>query len=183
MSAMRKKKPRRILKKGLVQVYTGNGKGKSTAAFGLAIRAAGAGMRVFICQFIKGMPCSEIKALKAVKNINIEQYGSGYFIKGKPAFRDIKCAEEGLARIRSLIKSGLCDLVILDEVNIAIKFGLLKSEDIIDIICKKPGFVELVLTGRYCPQAIFKYADLVTEMREIKHPYKKGIKARKGIEY
>ncbi|MCQ9207361.1 MAG: cob(I)yrinic acid a,c-diamide adenosyltransferase [Omnitrophica bacterium] len=171
------------LKKGLVQVYTGNGKGKTTAAFGLALRATGAGLKVYILQFIKGRFYSELAAFKRIKGLKIVQSGRGCFIRKKPNQRDRDLAEKGLLKAEANIMSGIYDVVILDEVNVALHFELLNTEDIITLIKKKPKNVELVLTGRYCPQEILKQADLVTEMREIKHPYRKGIGARRGIEY
>ena len=171
------------LKRGLVQVYTGNGKGKTTAAIGLAIRASGAGLKVYIHQFIKGGPCSEIKTLKNIKNIKVEQCGRGCFIKGNPKAKDVVCAESGLAKVRSIIGSGKYDIVILDEINVALKLGLLQAKEVVDIIKNKPKATELVLTGRGCPASVIKYADLVTQMREIKHPYARGIIARCGIEH
>lgn len=171
------------LKKGLVQIYTGNGKGKTTAALGLALRAAGAGLIVYIMQFIKGKTYSELKALKNVKRVKIDQCGRGCFIKKKPCKADFECAEKGLGKVRLRLASGKFDVFILDEVNVALKLGLLKTEDIIKVIKNKPLSVELVLTGRDCPAALLKHADLVTVMKEIKHPYKRGIKARFGIEY
>lgn len=169
------------MKKGLVEIYTGNGKGKTTAALGLALRASGAGLKVYIVQFIKGKPYSEIKSLKKIKNIKIEQCGRGCFIK-KPCSKDFECARNGLISAGKNIMSKKYDLVILDEINVALKLGLVKTADLIDIIKNKPRSVELVLTGRYCPRSLFKYADLLTEMKEIKHPYQKGIKARLGVE-
>ena len=171
------------LKKGLVQIYTGNGKGKTTAALGLALRAAGAGLKVYILQFIKGKTYSELKALKKIKNIKIRQCGRGCFIKKKPKRIDIECAQNGLVEARKNILSGKYDLFILDEINIALNLGLIKNEEIVDLIRRKPRTAEILLTGRYCPKTLLKYADLVTEMKEIKHPYQKGIKARLGIEY
>jgi len=171
------------LKKGLVQVYTGDGKGKTTAAIGLALRAAGAGLKVYICQFIKGAEYSENRALKKIKNIKIEQCGRGCFIKGKPDKEDLKAAQNGLARVRACISSGKYDVVMLDEANVALKLGLLKTKDVIDMIRHKPAAVEIVLTGRHCPPSVLGCADLVTEMKEIKHPYRKEVKARLGIEY
>jgi len=171
------------LKKGLVQIYTGDGKGKTTAAIGLALRAQGAGVKVYMCQFIKSNTYNEIKALKKIKGIKVEQYGRGCFIKGKPEKIDMDCARKGLLAVRKSINSGKYSLVIMDEINVALHVGLIKAKDLVDIIKKKPSFVELVLTGRYCPASILKHAHLVTEMKEIKHPYKKGIKARVGIEY
>ena len=171
------------LKKGLVQIYTGNGKGKSTAAFGLAVRAAGAGLKVYMLQFIKGKDYSELKALKKIKNIKVEQCGRGCFIKKKPQAIDIKCARRGLSRAKDGILSKKIDVVILDEINVALDCGLIDVKDIIEIIKEKPRSVELVLTGRYCPRKLLKFADLITEMREVRHPYQKGITARLGIEY
>ncbi len=171
------------LKKGLVQVYTGNGKGKTTAAFGLALRASGAGFKVYIGQFIKSKAYSEIKALKKIKNIKIEQYGRGCFIKRKPKKIDIEYAQKGLGKAQKNIMSGKYDMIILDEVIITLKLGMIKTKDIVNTIKRKPRSVELVLTGRYCPRGLLKHADLVTEMKEVKHPYRKGIKARLGIEY
>lgn len=171
------------LKNGLVQIYTGDGKGKTTAALGLALRAAGVNLNVYICQFIKGKVYSELEALKKIKNITIEQYGRGCFIRGRPKKEDVTYAKKGLAKARAIMMSGRYDMVILDEVNVALKLGLLNTSDIIEMIKRKPKSVELVLTGRYVPPSLMKLADLITEMREIKHPYQKGIKARRGIEY
>ncbi len=171
------------MKKGLVQIYTGNGKGKTTAALGLALRAAGAGLSVYILQFLKTAAYSEMKALKKVENIKAEQCGRGCLIKRKAKKIDIDCAVKGLMRARKIILSGKHDIVILDEVNVALRLGLIKSGDIIDMIKQKPRHVELILTGRYCPKVLMQRADLVTEMREVKHPYRKGLKARPGIEY
>jgi len=171
------------LNKGLVQIYTGNGKGKTTASLGLALRASGAGLRVCIIQFIKGKPYSEFNAIKKIPHISIIQLGSGCFIKGKPKAKDIKCAEKGLARAEKIIKSKRFDLVILDEVNVAISIGLIKNKEVLRIILKKPRKLELILTGRKCPPSFYKYADLVTDMKEVKHPYQRGVKARRGIEF
>ena len=171
------------LKKGLVQIYTGNGKGKTTAAFGLALRAAGAGLKVYILQFIKGKAYSEMKVIKKIKNIKIEQCGKGCFIQKKPSKADMEYAQKGLTKAKNKIMSGKYDVIILDEANIALRLGLIETKDIIVIIKQKPRFVELVLTGRHCPRALLKRADLVTEMKEIKHPYRRGIKARRGIEF
>ena len=171
------------MKNGYVQIYTGKGKGKTTAALGLALRASGAGLKVYIQQFAKNKKYSEIKALKGIKNIKVSQCGNGPFITGKPSIDDIKCAENGFEAAKRSIFSGKYDLVVLDEINIAMKMGLLASVDVIKIIKKKPKNIELVLTGRGCPPTIIKIADLVTEMRDIAHPYRRGIIARRGIEY
>jgi cob(I)alamin adenosyltransferase len=171
------------MKKGFVQVYTGDGKGKTTAAVGLSIRAAGAGMKVFIAQFIKSGDYSEIKALKKFSNcIIIIQFGRGRFIKGKPAEEDITAAQKGLNAVKSAVSSGEYDIVILDEGNVAVTCGLLSARDILDIIAMKPESVELVITGRGADPSVIEKADLVTEMKEIKHYYQKGIQARVGIE-
>lgn len=170
-------------RKGLVQIYTGNGKGKTTAALGLALRAIGAGLKVCICQFVKGKVYSEIKALEKLKNINVFHCGRSCFIKGRPDPRDALLARRGLARVRRVIMSGRCDVVIMDELTIVLKLGLVDVGEIIDILRNRPRSVEIIITGRYCTPALFKHADLITEMREIKHPYKRGILARRGIEY
>lgn len=171
------------LKKGYVQVYTGNGKGKTTAALGLALRAAGYDLQVFIAQFIKGRRYSEIKSLERFKdNIEVRQYGRGFFIRKGPSEKDTELAKIGLSEIKSLLSSRKYDMVILDEINVATYFNLLKIEDIIDLINLKPADVELILTGRKVDQQIIDMADLVTEMREIKHYFKNGVTGRKGIE-
>lgn len=173
----------RKLERGLVHIYTGTGKGKTTAAFGLALRAAGAGLRVAIHQFVKGAPYSENALFRKLKNVRLVQCGRGCFIKGRPGPKDIACAAKGLAGARKDIMSGRYGMVVLDEANIALKLRLIKAADIIDIIRRKPRHVELVLTGRHCPRSLLKYADLVTEMKKIKHPFDKGVQARRGIEY
>jgi len=166
----------------LIQVYTGNGKGKTTAALGLALRAAGAGLKIYIGQFVKGKYCSELNSLKKIKNIRIEQFGRACFIKRKPTKKDLEFAQTGLKKIREIIAQGAYDLVMLDEINIALKLNLIKLKDVLDLIKKTPKNIELILTGRYAPGAILKAADLVTEMKAIKHYYKKNVKARRGIE-
>lgn len=170
-------------KKGYVHIYTGNGKGKTTAALGLALRASGAGLKVYMQQFTKNKDCGESKALRSIKNISVDRCGNGPFIKGKPSVSDIRCAKAGFAKARKNILSGKYDLVILDEINIAMKLGLVSAKEVAGMIENRPEGVELVLTGRDCPAVIQKIADLVTEMREIKHPYRQGILARNGIEY
>ena len=169
--------------KGYVQVYTGNGKGKTTAAFGLAVRAAGAGLKVFIAQFVKGMRYSELESIKKLDDmITIKQYGRGWFIKKKINQKDINLAQKGLKEVKNIINSGNYQLVILDEANIATHFKLFSPPELLDLINSKPDHVELVITGRYADPLIIDKADLVTEMHEIKHYYNKGIKARLGIE-
>jgi cob(I)alamin adenosyltransferase len=167
----------------VIQIYTGKGKGKTTAALGLALRAAGAGMKVYIGQFIKSGGYSELKALKKFKNIKVEQFGRGCFIKGEPAKKDIDLAAAGLKKSRQVIASKKYGLVILDEINIALKLKLLKLDEVVELVKKTPAKIELVLTGRSCYFQLIKLADLVSEVKEKKHYYKKGVKARKGIEY
>lgn len=168
---------------GYVQVYTGDGKGKTTAALGLALRAAGAGLKVFIGQFIKGLEYSEISALrKKLPEITVRQYGRGCFIINKAEEQDKQLARAGLEEISAIIQSGEYDVVILDEANIAIYFELFSIDDLLKIIAAKPEHVELIITGRKAHPALIEAADLVTEMQEIKHYYQKGVQARKGIE-
>jgi cob(I)alamin adenosyltransferase len=167
----------------VIQVYTGNGKGKTTAALGLALRAAGAGLRVYIAQFIKGACYSELKALKKFKNIKIEQFGRGCFIKSKPAAEDISLSGRGLEKIKQVISLRKYDLIILDEINIALHLKLLKLSAVVGLLKSSPKGVELVLTGRYAHLEILKLADLVSEIKEKKHYFKRGVKARKGIEF
>jgi cob(I)alamin adenosyltransferase len=173
------------LEKGLVQVYTGNGKGKTSAAFGLALRAAGRGLRVYIVQFIKGgFDYGEMYVVDKVPNVTLKAFGRGKFVTAKPPDReDIKLAKEALEFARKVVKSGECDVVILDEINVALSLGLIGLGDVLMLIKARPVHVELVLTGRSAPEEIVQLADLVTEMKEVKHPYSKGLPARKGIEY
>jgi len=168
---------------GYVHIYTGNGKGKTTAAFGLALRAICAGKKVYIGQFIKGMKYSELDAVKYLPNLVIEQYGRNCFIKNKPTQQDIDLAQSGLKKITEVIMSGKYDIVILDEINVAIYYKLVETSQVIDIIKNRPVNVEIVLTGRYAPQEIIEIADLVTNMQEVKHYYQKGVMARQGIEF
>ena len=166
----------------MIQVYTGNGKGKTTAALGLALRAAGAGLKVYIGQFIKKGDYCEVKALKKIRNIKAEQYGRGCFIKKAPLQKDIDLAVSGLDKIKKAIHSRAYDVVILDEANIAVRVGLLKADDLVSLIKSAPRKMEIILTGRYAHSKILKAADLVSEIKEVKHYYRKGIKSRIGIE-
>ncbi|ASB49772.1 cob(I)yrinic acid a,c-diamide adenosyltransferase [Alkalitalea saponilacus] len=169
---------------GYIQVYTGNGKGKSTAAFGLSLRAVGAGKKVFFCQFVKGKIYSEIEAIRQyLPNITLKQYGRGCFIYKKPDQADIDAAKEGLQEISEIVKSSEYDLIVLDEANIALYYNLFQVDDLIEILKQKHSTTEVVITGRYAPQELMDFADLVTEMKEIKHYYTKGVEARKGIEF
>ena len=169
--------------KGYIQVYTGDGKGKTTAALGLSLRAAGAKLKVFIAQFVKGMEYSELDAIKRYDDyITLKQYGRNAFIHGEPTEEDFDAARKGFDELKDAILSGEYSLVIIDEANIAIYYKLFSVEDLISLIDKKPGHVEIVITGRKADPKIIERADLVTEMKEIKHYYKNGVKARKGIE-
>ncbi|RQD75567.1 MAG: cob(I)yrinic acid a,c-diamide adenosyltransferase [Halanaerobium sp. MSAO_Bac5] len=168
--------------KAMVHVYTGCGKGKTTAALGLALRAVGADKKVFIAQFVKGMDYSELKSISKIENIDLKQYGHNYFIKGKGTEKDIKAARAGLKEIENLLINGEYDLIILDEANIAVHYQLFSVEELISCLEKSQENIEIVITGRYAAEELIEYADLVTEMKEIKHYFKKGIKARKGIE-
>ncbi len=168
---------------GYVQVYTGDGKGKTTAALGLALRSAGAGLRVFIGQFIKNAPYSEIKSLERFADlITITQFGRGCFIRGKPEQADIDLARQALAAVEAALTSGRYDVVIADEANVAYGCKLICEADLVALVDCRPSHVELVITGRNAPAALIERADLVTEMKPIKHYYEKGIMARKGIE-
>ncbi|MEM4704438.1 MAG: cob(I)yrinic acid a,c-diamide adenosyltransferase [Candidatus Bathyarchaeia archaeon] len=173
------------LDKGLVQVYTGDGKGKTSAAFGLALRAAGRGLRVYIIQFIKGgFDYGELYVVERVPNVVLKAFGRGKFVLAKPPeAEDVRLAEEALSLAREVVLGGEFDVVVLDEVNVAADLGLVEVEDVLGLVRKKPKHVELVLTGRNAPAAFVEVADLVTEMREVKHPFRKGVAARKGIEF
>ncbi len=174
--------------KGYLQVYTGDGKGKTTAALGLALRALGAGNSVFLGQFIKGMRYSEIEALERLGaafgpgRLEVRQFGRGCFIRREPEPADREAANAGLAAARAACLSGRFDLVILDEANVAMSLGLLAPEEVLALAAERPAGVELVLTGRYAPESILAAADLVTEMREVRHYYREGVEARTGIE-
>lgn len=169
--------------KGYVHLYTGDGKGKTTAATGLAIRAAGAGMRVLIARFIKGKPYCEDKALEKMgRKITIKRYGRGCFIRGTPQQGDIAAACRGLKECEAAILSGKYGLVILDEAAIAAHLNLFPVSELIRLAELRPPHVELVITGRSAHPALVKRADLVTEMKERKHYYRRGVKARQGIE-
>jgi cob(I)alamin adenosyltransferase len=167
----------------MIQIYTGKGKGKTTAALGLALRASGAGLKVFIGQFIKGKNYSELRILRSLKNITLEQFGRGCFITGKPGKKDIAIAQKGLEKIKKIIAERSYDVIILDEINIAVKLKLLAQEEVVSIMKEVSPRCELILTGRDAHPEFFKLAHLVSDIREKKHYYKKGIKARKGIEY
>ncbi len=174
-------------KLGLVQIYTGDGKGKSTAAFGLALRAAGCGMRVVIVQFMKkGEWYGEIAAFKHLPEIEVYSFGGDKFLKkgNSPDQQNIDLAVAAMAKARVVMADESVDILILDELNNAIYFDLVSEEDALGLIKDKPQHQELVITGRNAPESLMTAADLVTEMREIKHPYRlQGLQGRRGIEY
>ena len=170
---------------GYIQVYTGNGKGKTTAALGLALRAAGRGLKTYIAQFLKGQPTGEIEAAKRLAPlIRIEQFGREGFItvKDGPDDEDVLRAKAGLARALEAMLSGDYRIVVLDEINTAVHFKILPEKDVLDFLDRRPAGIDLVLTGRYAPASFIDRADLVTEMKEIKHYFDRGVKAREGIE-
>jgi cob(I)alamin adenosyltransferase len=173
------------LETGFVQVYTGDGKGKTSAAFGLALRAIGRGLRVYIIQFIKGgFDYGELYVVNKLPNLTLKAFGRGKFVTVKPPDADdVKSAREAFQLAKDVVQSGKYDMVILDEINVALDLELVSLEEVLKLIKSKPSKVELVLTGRHAPKEIVEVADLVTEMKEVKHPFSKGLQARKGIEY
>ncbi len=175
---------------GLTIIHTGEGKGKTTAAIGLAVRAWGAGLRILVLQFIKGSwKYGELKALAALAKVNgriaIRPLGIGFTRKASETelAEHRKKADEALLEAEQEMKSGLWDMIILDEINYALSFGLLEEEQVLVFLHEKPASMHLVLTGRGAPPALLEKADLVTEMKLIKHPFQRGIKAQKGIEF
>lgn len=170
--------------KGYIQIYTGNGKGKTTAALGLTLRAVGAGKKVLFAQFAKGQIYSEIRAIhEYLPSVEVKQYGLECFINNKPTQEDIDIARKGLNEVSDAILSGSYDLVVLDEANIAIFYQLFSSEELIALLKQKPEEMEIVITGRYAMPELIEVANLVTEMKEIKHYYNEGVEARLGIEF
>lgn len=169
--------------KGYIHVYTGDGKGKTTAAVGLAVRAVGAGKKIYIAQFVKGMIYSEIKALlQYLPSIEAKQYGLDCFINREPKQEDILAAQKGLKEVAEIIKLGDYDVVVLDEVTIGIYYKLFSVDEVVNVLKLKPEQTEIVITGRYAPNELIELADLVTEMKEIKHYYQKGVLSREGID-
>jgi cob(I)alamin adenosyltransferase len=169
--------------RGFVQVYTGDGKGKTTAALGLAMRAAGAGLHVYIGQFIKNAEYSELRILQRLADvITVEQFGRGCFLLVEPCQEDVDAARRGLKALGRALASGHYDVVIADEVNVAVALRLISERELLALIEEKPPEGELALTGRGAPPLVLERADLVTEMRSVKHYYDRGVSARKGIE-
>ena len=172
------------LEKGYIHIYTGPGKGKTTLALGLGLRAAGAGLKVHMIQFMKGRRYSELDAVEKIPDFTVSQHGRDEFVsKENPEQIDIDLAQKGFAKAQEITKNGKCDMVILDEINVAIDYNLVPLDDLLKLIEEKPEKLELVLTGRYAHPKLVKIADLVTEMLEIKHPYQHGVQARKGVDY
>ena len=172
------------MKKGFIQIYTGSGKGKTTAAIGLGLRAVGAGFKVHMVQFMKGRRYSEIDGIEQLTNFTVSQHGRDEFVNKKnPEKIDIDMAQDGFKFAKKIINENKYDIIILDEINVAIDFNLINLEEVLQLIEKKPEPLELIFTGRYAHSELIKKADLVTEMLEIKHPYQKGILSRKGIDF
>jgi len=172
------------MKKKLVHLYTGDGEGKTTAAFGLALRALGRGWKVCIIQFLKGLESGEVLALKKFPGVRIEQFGREGFVDFEnPLGEDYQLAEKGLESAKEVIYKENYDLVILDEINLAVAVGLVREEDVLELIEGRPPKVELILTGRGASSKLVAAADYVTEFKKIKHPFERGEEAREGIEF
>ena len=170
---------------GLIHVYTGNGKGKTTSALGLGLRAAGHGFRVLMVQFMKGDPSyGEVIAVSKIDNFNLIQSGLPTFVKkGEPSEEDLVLAKAGFEKCYEAVTTGTYDIVIMDEINVAVNYGLIPLGDVLNLIDEKSKDVELILTGRYADKKIIEKADLVSEVQEIKHPFTKGIPARRGVDF
>lgn len=172
--------------RGIVQIYTGNGKGKTTAAIGQAVRALGHGKKVFMVQFMKGNPkYGELQAVqKYCPDFVIEQSGLDTFVaKNNPSPIDIELAALGMKKARQALTGGEYDLIILDEINVAVDFGLISLGEVIKLLKLRPAHIDMILTGRYCPTELYAYAHTISEIQEIKHHYQIGIDAREGIEF
>lgn len=174
----------KLKNKGLIHIYYGDGKGKTTAALGLAIRALGAGLSVGIVQFMKGYPYSEVSILENLDKIKLIQTGRpDYIYKGKETKKDVEEANRGIKEAKKMIYEEMRDLVILDEISVAIEYNLIKEIELLNIIDKKPENTELIITGRNPSKNILKKGDYLSEIKSIKHPYEKGILSRKGIDH
>jgi cob(I)alamin adenosyltransferase len=172
------------LEKGYVHIYTGNGKGKTTAAIGLGMRAVGDNLKVYMIQFMKGRRYSEIDALEHVHNFTVVQFGRDEFVSKKnPEQIDIDFAKQAFMHAKTIIEGGAYDVVILDEINVAVDYQLISLEQIMQLLHIKPSHVEVVLTGRYAHPEMVKHADVVSEILEIKHMYQQGVQSRKGIDW
>ena len=172
------------MEQGKVQIYTGDGKGKTTAALGLALRACGSGYHVYVAQFAKGMHYGELDALaRFADRVTIRQFGRECFIRNDPTPEDVRLAREGWDEVQRVVAAKPPDVLVLDEIGIALHYRLVSLEQVRELIRRRPEGMELVLTGRKVPPELFDLADLVTEMREIKHYYRDGVPARRGIEF
>ncbi len=177
--------PKERLPQGLIQVYTGDGKGKTTCALGLGLRAVGQGLKVYMVQFMKGRETGEARAAaRLAPDLTLRAFGRpGLVNLRSPAAEDLALAHEALDLAKALINAGEHDLVILDEINLALTYNLVPLDEVLKMLRERPGWVEVVLTGRQAPPELLALADLVTEMRPIKHYYEAGVKARRGIEW
>jgi cob(I)alamin adenosyltransferase len=169
----------------MIQIYTGNGKGKTTAALGMALRAVGHGKSVIMIQFMKGQfKYGELRAARILKKLVIEQYGRKEFVdRDRPAAIDRELARRGMVRAWEVLRDRRYGMIILDEINVAVEYGLVTAAEVIRLMRKAPKRSELVLTGRYMPPEFVRYADLVSEIAEVKHHFSRGVQARRGIEY
>lgn len=172
-------------RRGLIQVYTGSGKGKTTAAWGLVLRVLGAGGKVAVVQFLKPQESSEVKAAKSIPNLSLygrtRPYDPHIDQRQNEQLHEDSHRDFGIASV--LIGSGDYDMVVLDEINVVLEYGFVSKEEMLEVLRKRPEHVEVILTGRYAPDWLIEAADLVTEMKEIKHPSHVGVEARKGIEF
>jgi len=173
---------------GLIQIYTGSGKGKTTAAIGAGIRAVGQGLKVHMIQFLKGgknfPPYGEVLALGQIPRFTLEQFGPDHFVNPEAiSDEDRAIVKRGLQQAGKVLASGNYDLVILDEINVVLQLGMVELEAVLDLLDKRSGGTEVILTGRGASKGLINHADLVSQIQEIKHPFTKGIKARIGIEY
>lgn len=172
------------IRRGVVVVHTGDGKGKSTAGFGVVLRAAGHGQKVAIVQFIKGTwKTGEGNLLKTLPGVTHVVSGDGFTWNTQDKEQDIAAAQQGWARARAFIEAGEHDVVVLDELNLTLSYGYIETDDVVTALLEKPEHVSIILTGRRAPQAVIDAADTVTEHTMVKHAYKSGIRARKGVEF
>ncbi len=172
------------LEHGRIQIYTGAGKGKTTAAIGLGVRATGHGLKVYMIQFMKGRRYGELNGIEKLPHFSLKQFGRDEFVSKKnPDQIDIDFAQQGLTFAKKIISEGKHDVVILDEINVALDYKLITLKSVLQVLETKPKHVEVILTGRYAPPELVKYADLVSEICEIKHPYTNGVLSRKGIDW
>jgi cob(I)alamin adenosyltransferase len=170
-------------KRGYIQIYSGSGKGKTTAALGLSLRTLLSGGSVFFAQFFKGMKTAEQDLSSWCDRFTLEQYGTGEFISGLPGPDEIKIVKQGISHCREVLKSGFFDLVVMDEVLLCFFYRIITTDEMISILNSRRSTVEVVLTGRKAPVELLKISDLATEMKKIKHYFDCGVTARKGIEY